>query len=69
MAEGAGTSQRSVFLAKRDDATESELHRFLEIRPRNPVRAARGLGSPLSADFEAMPLSSIHQNVVERTWF
>jgi hypothetical protein len=39
------------FLAKRHGATESELHRFLEIRPRNPVRAARGLGSPLSAEF------------------
>ena len=51
MAEGAGTSQRSVFLAKRDDATESELHRLLEIRRRNPVKAARGLGSPLSAEF------------------
>ena len=39
---------------KRDDATKSELYRFLEIRPRKPVRAARRLlGSPLSAEFES----------------
>jgi hypothetical protein len=56
-------------LANRDDATESELYRFLEIRPRKPVRAARGLGSPRLQNLEAMPLSSIHPNVVEWTWF
>jgi hypothetical protein len=44
-----------VFLAKRDDATESELHRFLEgrleSRPPNPVRATTTLARRRLAEF------------------
>jgi hypothetical protein len=74
MAEGAGTSQSSDYqravesLAKRDDGAGSELHRFLKSRPRNSVKL-REAGSSPSAELEAMPLSSIHPNAVERTWF
>ena len=46
----------------------SELHRFLKSRPRNSVKL-REAGSSPSAELEAMPLSSIHPNAVERTWF
>ena len=73
MAEGAGTSLptisarsshwRSVMMGP-----GSELHRFLKSRPRNSVKL-REAGSSPSAELEAMPLSSIHPNAVERTWF
>src|SRR6478735_12089743 len=38
----------------------SELYRFLKSRPRNSVKLR---------ELEARPLSSIHPNAVERTWF
>jgi hypothetical protein len=45
-----------------------ELHRFLKSRPRNSVKLREASSSPY-AESEAMPLSSIHPNAVERTWF
>jgi hypothetical protein len=74
MAEGAGTSQSSDYqravesLAKRDDGTRVGASPLPQ-KPCAQFGKLREAGSSPSAESEAMPLSSIHPNAVERTWF